>query len=145
MAFLDDITYTPLYGATNALTLKGYNVYRDNELIAEAVTETAYSDASAPDGPHTYNVSALWAEGESDYSAPVKVTAGILSLNAGELTIRVTKGTITVNGAYGLDTRIFTPAGVTVATSTEANATFNVGPGVYMIQVGKKVTKVNVK
>lgn len=31
---IDDVTYTPLYGGTSDLTLKGYNIYRDGELIA---------------------------------------------------------------------------------------------------------------
>ncbi|MDE6670163.1 MAG: choice-of-anchor J domain-containing protein [Muribaculaceae bacterium] len=146
VALLDDITYTPLYGATNPLTLQGYNVYRDNELIAEAVEGTAYTDEAVPAGNHTYHVTALWAEGESDYSAPAMIgMTGIFAPNAGEATVRVTKGMITVNNAHGLETRIFTPAGLTVAASTDANATFQVAPGVYMVQVGQKVTKVNVR
>ncbi len=147
VALLDDITYTPLYGASNPLTLQGYNVYRDNELIAEAVAETVYADTTAPTGTHTYHVTALWAEGESDYSGPATVNhvSGINDLKAGEATVRVSKGTITVANANGLETRIFTPAGLTVAASTESNATFQVEPGVYMVQVGRKVTKVTVK
>lgn len=147
VALLDDITYTPLYGATNPLTLQGYNVYRDNELIAEAVTETAYTDTTAPAGKHTYYVTALWAEGESDYSSPATVEniSGIFMSDTDEVIIRVTTGTITVSNAYGTETRIYTPAGLTVATSAEANATYHVAPGIYMIQVGDKVTKVTVR
>ena len=68
VAFIDDITYTPLYGSQSKLTLKGYNVYRDDELIAAEVTETSYIDTPADNKAHVYAVSALWAEGESDLS-----------------------------------------------------------------------------
>ena len=68
VAFLDDITYTPKYGSSTELTFQGYNVYRDGELIASGITELAYSDEGAGDEEHTYVVTAVWAEGESDYS-----------------------------------------------------------------------------
>lgn len=71
--FLDDIEFTPLYGATSQLTFKGYNVYRNDELIASEVTETTYTDAVEEPEVYTYNVTAVWAEGESNYSNDAEV------------------------------------------------------------------------
>ena len=68
VAFLDDVKYTPLYGSTSKLTLKGYNVYRDDQLIAEKVSGTAFTDNTADGQSHVYAVSAVWAEGESNLS-----------------------------------------------------------------------------
>lgn len=72
--FLDDITYARYDGATDGLTLVGYNVYRDGERVnAEPVTSPSYTDAVGDTADHTYRVTAVYAEGESDYSEPVTV------------------------------------------------------------------------
>ena len=71
---IDDVTYTPLYGGTSDLTLKGYNIYRDGELIASSVTEPTFVDKVAADGNYTYRVSVVYAEGESILSEPVSVS-----------------------------------------------------------------------
>ena len=68
VAFLDDITYTPLYGSQSKLTMKGYNVYRDDELIATEVNALTYLDNPEVAEGHVYAVAAVWAEGESNLS-----------------------------------------------------------------------------
>lgn len=68
VAFIDDIQYTPLFGAQSKLTLKGYNIYRDDELIATEVSGTSFTDEQAGDFSHVYAVSAVWAEGEANLS-----------------------------------------------------------------------------
>ena len=68
VAFIDDMTYTPLYGSQSKLTLKGYNVYRDDELIATEVNTLSYIDKPEVVQGHTYAVAAVWAEGESNLS-----------------------------------------------------------------------------
>lgn len=82
---LDDITYTPLYGGSSELTLTGYNVYRNDELIASNVAEPAFTD-KVWDGNYTYRVSAVYAEGESMLTAPVKVSVvdGIATITVDE-------------------------------------------------------------
>ncbi len=72
---LDDIEFTPLYGATTKLTLKGYNVYRNDELIASEVEETTFVDTTAEAELNSYNVTAVWAEGESNYSNTAEANA----------------------------------------------------------------------
>lgn len=66
VAFIDDVEYTPLYGSTTKVNFKGYNVYRDNVLVAENLATTSYTDNEG--GSHKYNVTAVYAEGESVFS-----------------------------------------------------------------------------
>lgn len=80
MFFVDDFEYDSYDGATAGYTLKGYNVYRDGgKITPRPVTENSYVDTTVKEGEtHTYKVTAVYAEGESDYSAPVEVlTSGI--------------------------------------------------------------------
>lgn len=89
---LDDITYTAVVDTT--LTLLGYNVYRDGALLAELRTEgngakfnvyrdgalmaenvpaANYIDEPEEDGVYTYQVTAVYAEGESAPSNKVRI------------------------------------------------------------------------
>ncbi len=55
--------------------LLGYNVYRDDELIAN-ITETTYDDLNLEDGLYEYYVRALYTEGEAQKSNFVEVSIG---------------------------------------------------------------------
>lgn len=144
VALLDDITYTPLFGSTTKLTLEGYNVYRDNELIATRVSEPAFVDRTAAAGDHVYNVTSVWAEGESNYSDAANcLTTGVNAIS-GEAIVKISKGMITVKGS-AKGSCVLTPAGIKVAASSEADATYKVAPGVYLVQTGNRIAKVTVK
>ncbi len=121
VAFIDDIEYTPLYGATSKLTFQGYNIYRDGELIAEKVQETSYCDEASV-GEHEYFVTAVWAEGESNAS------------NIIEIEVITSIGGITMGGEpaelYSIDGR-----------RVEGNAQ----PGIYVIRQGEKTGKVIIR
>jgi hypothetical protein len=60
------------YTASRDRAFIGYNVYRDGEIIAENVAETSYYDEAVAVGTHTYEVSAVYHEGESAPSEPVE-------------------------------------------------------------------------
>ena len=77
MLFVDDVQYNRYDGATAGLTLKGYHVYRDGKKLTEVpVTTNGYTDSEVvPGGTYTYKVTAVYAEGESDYSAEVTVSS----------------------------------------------------------------------
>lgn len=80
--FIDDFTYNRYDGATDGYTLVGYNVYRDGEKInSEPIDTNSYSDAGVSTGTiHTYKVTAVYSEGESDYSNEIEIgTTGIES------------------------------------------------------------------
>ncbi len=149
VAFLDDITYTPLYGSTTKVTLAGYNVYRDNQLIAEGVTETSFVDTKPGTDKHVYHVTAKWAEGESDYSNPYEFSylTGI-SLIEDNSNVEVVglENAIAVKNAEGKTVNIFTLAGMSVFREVaEGNLTVNVAPGIYLVNVDNAVFKVYVK
>lgn len=74
---LDDISYEG-----RPLTLKGYNIYCDNQLVGTADAEATsfeHPTGTFASGLHTYHVTAVYAEGESPLSnaAPVAVISGI--------------------------------------------------------------------
>lgn len=144
VALLDDITYTPLFGSITKLTLEGYNVYRDNELIATRVSEPQFIDNTASEGMHVYNVTSVWAEGESNYSDAADFLATSVNAISGEATVKVSKGIITVKGSVN-GSCLLTPAGIKVAASSDADATYNVAPGVYLVKTGNRIAKVTVK
>lgn len=146
--FMDDITYTPLYGSTSKLTLNGYNIYRDNTLLATS-NDTTYLDTSAGSAAHVYVVTANWAQGESmpsnEYS--VKGSADLIN-SAATSNIRIFGGnrTISIVGADGHVANIYTTTGAAVfSKSVNGNAIVNVAPGMYIVRVGGKVAKVMVQ
>lgn len=66
----DNVTLT--WGAPVEGIPTGYNVYRDDALIATA-TELSYSDYNIPAGTHHYTLSAVYPDGESVQVGPVTV------------------------------------------------------------------------
>ena len=71
--FIDDITYQGV-----AATLTGFNVYRNGELVEtiEATDEDVYTYVEELNGTASYNVTAVYAEGESGYSNTLTFTNG---------------------------------------------------------------------
>ena len=64
-------------------TVTGYNIYRDGKLAGTAdATATAFTDNSVEAGAHSYKVTALYAEGESEFSDVADVTTAISSATA---------------------------------------------------------------
>ncbi|MBR1688804.1 MAG: choice-of-anchor J domain-containing protein [Prevotella sp.] len=96
--FVDDITFTAESGK-GALTLTGYNIYRDGELIKQiGAEETTYTDALSAVGDHTYAITAIYNLGESgSVAAEVTVATGI---SAAELLDRAA-----ISEIYSLDGR----------------------------------------
>ena len=70
------MTYNRYDGATDGASLLGYNVYRDGEkLNAEPVTANSYTDAVSDSKTHKYKVTAVYDEGESNFSEELSVGA----------------------------------------------------------------------
>lgn len=138
---LDDIQYTK-----GDLTLKGFNIYRDGDLIANVGSGvTAYTDSNSTDGRHTYYVTVVYSEGESDLSNPASlVTSAINNINAGVLYVGSADGAIVVRNATEPIT-VYTIGGATIGSSTDAQLTLTVKEGVYLVKVGHKTFKLQVK
>lgn len=79
--FIDDFTYNKWDESADARTLLGYNVYRDGQLVGYvSAPQTTFEDTTVSEGEtHTYAVTAVYAEGESDYSDAVTVVASAIS------------------------------------------------------------------
>lgn len=79
---MDDFSFVPESAKRlmEELSLVGYNIYRDNVKVnAQPVEETEFTDADVPAGDHTYNVTAIYTQGESRLgkTVEVNVAAGI--------------------------------------------------------------------
>ncbi|MGI6223822.1 MAG: CARDB domain-containing protein [Prevotella sp.] len=146
--FLDDITYTPLYGSTTQLTLNGYNVYRDGELIG-TTKNTTFVDENAATSQHTYLVTVNWQEGESNPSNPYvnDVVDGVDEISSlSGATVFGGKQCIRIVNAGGMPVSIFTTGGARVYSGRVADQkTVNVAEGIYLVQIGNKTTKVVVR
>lgn len=89
---IDDVTY--IVGAT---TLKGYNVYRDGQLVATLdANATNYVDTANPGNAAEYAVTAVYADGES---APAK--ASLVPASIDEIEAMAGGKTFTVFSADG--------------------------------------------
>lgn len=141
---IDDISYTR---GTPSYTVIGYNIYRDGVKINDAiVTENTYVDnlsEAAEVNKYGYNVTAIYAEGESGLSNTYKgIASGIDDIYAEGISIKTGKGIIMVDGAsnvtvYGIDGKIH-------GTGHE-NALISVEPGFYVVKADSKVATVSVR
>ncbi|MDE6098882.1 MAG: choice-of-anchor J domain-containing protein [Muribaculaceae bacterium] len=63
---IDDLCFSTDATKNKTLKLKGYNIYRDGvRLNGELLPAAGYSDSGAGTSGHVYNVTAVYAEGES--------------------------------------------------------------------------------
>ena len=149
VAFLDDLTYTPLYGTTTDVTLLGYNVYRDNELIASGVTGCTFTDAGAGSGNHVYNVTAVWAEGESDYSNGYVSSPGSAigqAVDAPAVRVASAGGSVVVTGASGKAVGIYALDGRKLFGCTGSDVTtVATGSGTFIVKVDGEAYKLVVR
>lgn len=77
---LDDFT---LMGKKTEVT--GYNIYRDGKLAGTVdARTTTFADTPQQSGAHTYRITALYAEGESELSDAADTTTGISSVSAAD-------------------------------------------------------------
>lgn len=87
---IDDITYRPYNGDEPAQTLLGYNLYRDGEKInTSLITDIDYIDYTAEkDKSVTYNVTAVYEEGESDFSNDASALLSSISQVKSDATLK---------------------------------------------------------
>lgn len=132
---IDDITYTTAV----APVLKGYNVYRDNQVEGFVTDANATATARA-----SYAVSAVYDMGESTLSNMV-VTA-IAGINAVNANVSSGNGMITVTGAQGAKVCVYTAGGQLVAGGTAgAVERYSVSKGVYIVDINNKPYKLIVR
>ena len=107
------------------------------------MTGNQYVDNLTEDGNYSYNVTALYAEGESGLSNAYDAsTTGIDDMRADGISIRTDKGVIIVDGAsdvavYGIDGKIH---GI-----GHGDTVIAVEPGFYVVKADGKVATVSVR
>ena len=142
---LDDFEYTPAQGSVE---LYGYNVYRDDELIAQEVPMTSHLDENVDlSNERSYHVSVVYEEGESIYSKKALVDAsGVDYVESAQVSVFAQDGSINVLGAQDQYLAVYSTDGRTiygfVATASEK---LDVAPGIYLVAVGNTTYKVIVK
>jgi hypothetical protein len=148
---IDDLAYEP---ANGAFAVEGYNIYRDNVLIASNVNATDYVDSNVDlSSPVRYFVKAIATVNgeklESDRSNVVWAgdESGVENLQAASATITATKGMVHLEGFAGSAYTISTPAGVVVASAVidADRVSVPVSAGVYVVKCGTTVAKLVVK
>lgn len=144
---LDDVTYQPdiLEGG---LSLLGYNVYRDGVKINEnPVEDTSFIDTDAPQGDHTYIVTAVYDKGESNISnlATAMIQSGISGIGTdSSITVTAENGMIVVTG--NVPAKVYTTDGRLVAVIPAApRATLSVAHGLYIVKAATTTAKLLVR
>ena len=140
---VDDVTYQGVVPV-----VKGYNIYRDNQLAASVDASTlAWTDTEAPAGRHVYNVTVVYADGESAMSNSAETTTTAISAaTAGALNVVPGRGTIKISNALGSRALVYAADGRLAATvDGKAEATVNVPRGQYLVKVGRMVFNVVVR
>lgn len=151
MLFVDDVNFIAKDGATKDVVLTGYNVYRDAVLLnSEPLTEPSFTDSTVDNkSTYSYTVTGVYAEGESNKSNAVSIdttTSGIVSAEAGTVTITGATGCAVVCGADGLDIEVFAADGRKVASTTgTVRTTVALAGGFYIVKAGDTVAKITVK
>ena len=148
MLMVDDVTFVP-GGAVSTLGIEGYNIYRDGVKINEdLVKTTSFTDANVEEGKtYTYVVTVVYTKGESAASNAVQIEAsGINGIFSGLLKINAENRSIVITGAEGRDVAVYTVDGKLVSVVRgEAKTVIPASQGVYVVKVGKTVSKVIVK
>lgn len=146
--WLDDVTYSPVRNVSQ-LEIKGYNIYRDGELIGVSET-TSFTDSEPLDGVHSYAVAPRFETGEGRLSNVVEVDAsqvGVANVGAdADVEISTIPGAIVVKTASECPVSIYTPDGrLVVSQSVDGEESFSLTPGVYIVKAVATVKKVLVK
>ncbi len=145
--FFDDISYIPAGSSSQTFDVKGYNVYRDGQLITDTpVTTTLFTDNSVEwNKTYTYRVTVVYDKGESDFSDPLtlSLTTGIDETMSSAPSVSATQHTIHVSHASGNTIEIWTADGKQVCkTSGHDSVSVPVASGCYLVKVGSRVVKV---
>lgn len=138
---LDDISYEPA-----SLTVESYNIYRDGQFMGNTTSQT-FTDETAGDSSHTYQVSVVYNEGESALTAAVSSTpAGIETLFSHLCGLRGTPDGIDIQGAEGLRVEVFTVDGRCLFDGPgRNNMSIPLSRGQYIVRIGGKAHKISTK
>ncbi len=140
---IDDVTYTT--GDGEDINPIGYNVYRNGEKI----TDTPIQGTSFVDNPgvgvYEYHVSAVYEDrGESKAAGPAKVDTTSVGKVNGKLSVTAENRVIIISNAADARVELSSLDGKLIYVG-KGDAKVPVNNGVYIVKIGKAITKLMVK
>lgn len=149
---IDDIRYVKAGTQQVTLDLQGYNIYRDGEKRNEALLSalTFVDNNIEEDKTYNYFVTAVYAQGESDFSNVYQqsATSSVENIADGNtsVSVRSAEGQIIVKGLNGQQVSLYTLSGTKLyTTSGKEKLTLQVPAGVYIVRIDQSSYKVIVK
>ena len=151
---IDDIRYVKAGTQQVTLDLQGYNIYRDGEKRNEALLSalTFVDNNIEEDKTYNYFVTAVYAQGESDFSNVYQhsATSSVEIENIADgntsVSVKSADGQIIVKGLNGQQVSLYTLSGTKLyTTSGKEKLTLQVMAGVYIVRIDQSSYKVIVK
>lgn len=143
--YIDDIWFEAPSLLPDDIVLVGYNVYRDEQLVAQTAQDvTSAVDTPPSSGRYAYNVSAVYNYGESrpSWTRNVDLTVTGVGSVAGGVSVSAEGDCIVVAGAEGKTLKVARLDGVLLWSGRAAAAQrIEAAPGVYLVEVDGRVTK----
>lgn len=144
---LDNIDYTP---AQEPVDLWGFNVYRDGQRIATEIGDMTYTDTEGePRKLYDYNVTAVYAQGESVFSNTISAgKSEIVDIQsaADGISIEAVANGAMVKGAAATTIQVFTIDGKLLRSFTGSDIEFiGLEKGVFIVKAGATRAKLLVK
>lgn len=143
MLMLDDVAFEK-----GDQTVTGFRVYREGKAISELQAEaTQFVDTTVEDGNHTYNVTILYATGESAFSNDASIIVDQIDMaQLNNVGVKGSHGSIMVLNANGLPIEVFTAEGALMykGVGKSNQQPVNVKRGHYLVKVSNKVFNVMV-
>lgn len=145
--YIDDLRFTRKM-EPGELVHTGFKVYRNGEAVAELGKDAReFVDTDLPEGLHTYGVTAVFGNHESN-PVEVKMQVGQSGIEDAEAAIKVevASGVITAQAADAFTFKVVNVAGITIFEADGRDAyQLAVAPGVYMVSAGDKTHKLIVR
>lgn len=145
MLLLDDFTFIPATYEISDAVLAGYIIYRDGEALNTTPhTGTSFVDNDAPEGHHTYRVTAMYDRGESRASNLISITTlDVNSLYNDNASVKVVPGHIVISRSSGMMISVVRPDGTIVYAGPGADfIDIPADRGVYIVSLGLRPVKV---
>ena len=133
----------PTQADSQGLELKGYNLYRDGELISSSIiSELTYTDTAVEtDNSYQYTIAAVYNEGESMETDPVSVkTVSIERVEVSELVLGVDGGILFRCPESSV--AVYQINGMKVVDSTVKDGQLlPLEAGIYLVKIGDDVVR----
>lgn len=144
---VDDINFRRAGDTKETVTLKGYNVYRDGELLNEnPITAMRYVDTNVEEGDHEYAVNAIYDKGESNSRTVTVHSSSVGDVLEGKTAVYGSYGTIEILNACGQAVTLVSVDGTVLYNGIgQDNMTIRAAAGIYLVKVADKAYKVTVK